>query len=528
MSLTSRLRPPRLRTVLLASNLAVLALPVGGLWGLRLYESALVRQTESELVAQAATLASIMRATMGITAPSTMPAMQIARRRGLDLATDTVEPSEPDDAPGPPPEPAAAAAGRLLAPVLRDAQPVTLASLRITDANGTVVATTGADAGRSLRAWPEVNSVLAGVPLVSTLRRRTPAKDVPGSVTRTAGVRVFVAMPVTDDAGRAVGAVLLSRTPNTLGAAIAGKWRELTGLAVLLLAGGAALAALVSRLVTRPLATVVAQAERVAAGGRLTPLRHRGTQEVAALFDALARMARTLDGRATYIQGFAAGVSHEFKTPMAAIRAAAELLDEHAATLSANERRHLVALVTDGVARLELLVRRLLELARADVMRTGLDATPAAAAPVLARVAARFQARGLDVSVTGAEGTVRLPPDALDAMLTTLMENAAVHAPGAPVRIGSAASAGTVTLHVSDDGPGIPPEHRARVFEPFFTTARARGGTGLGLPIVRAMAEGAGGSAALCAEGPGTAFTVTLPAAGPTAAPTAAPAAGPG
>jgi len=70
---------------------------------------------------------------------------------------------------------------------------------------------------------------------------------------------------------------------------------------------------------------------------------------------------------------------------------------------------------------------------------------------------------------------------------------------------------GRTCIEVQDDGPGISAANAARVFEPFFTTARAQGGTGLGLPIVRAIARGAGGDVALVAHERGAGFRVELP-----------------
>ncbi len=515
------MRPPRLRTVLLLSNLAVLALPVAGLWALRLYESALIRQTESELVAQAAVLAGILREQLrAAPAPEPPPgpviptaaALDLARRPGLDLATDPVLPPQPEETEGSPADPALAKLGQALTPVLRDAQAVTLASLRITDAAGTIVATTGDDGGRSLAGWAEVARVLGGETLAAGMHRRDPVQSVPGGISRTAGLRVFVALPADDGAGRLVGAVVLSRTPNTLGGAIWGKRWPLAGLALLLLGGGALLAAGISRLVTRPLGEVVAQARAVASGGSMAALARPGTREVAMLSDALARMAATLEQRAGYVSGFAASVSHEFKTPMAAIRGAAELLEEHADGLSTAERLQLSRMVVDGVARLDRLVGRLLDLARADMMRAAPRADAGVAvAPVLHRVAARFAAEGVAVQVGHAPGTAWIGEDALDAVMGALVENAARHAPGAAVRLTARAEHGRVRIVVADDGPGIPPAHHTLAFEPFFTTARERGGTGLGLPIVRALLAGVGGTAELLPGAGGAALLVDLP-----------------
>jgi signal transduction histidine kinase len=350
--------------------------------------------------------------------------------------------------------------------------------------------------------------VLAGEPIVSAMHRRDPAQPVPGGISRTSGVRVFVALPVAAPDGAVTGAVVLSRTPNSLVDTVSGKRYELSVLFLLLIAGGAALAAGIRGWSHELWRWLWPRLRR----SRVPMPDHAGTREVAELSDAIASMARTLQTRADYIRSFAASVSHEFKTPMAAIKAAAELLDDHGETISSEERRHLTALVTDGVARLERLVRRLVELARADMMRGGNGGqSVAAVAPVLERVAARFREGGMTVTITGQAGSVGLPEDALDAMLTSILENAAAHAPGAAVQIAMETVDGQARITVKDDGPGIPPSHRERAFEPFFTTARASGGTGLGLPIVRSIASSIGGSVVLAPVTAGAAFVICLP-----------------
>ena len=133
-------RRPRLRTILFAVNLVILALPLGGVTVLRLYESALVRQTESELVGQAAILAAAYRAALararpavtraadnGVpAAPEWLPPEERWQPRAatLDLALDTVRP-RPPAAPesAPPADPAAVAAGRELMAVTIPSSP---------------------------------------------------------------------------------------------------------------------------------------------------------------------------------------------------------------------------------------------------------------------------------------------------------------------------------------------------------------------------------------------------------------------
>lgn len=507
---------------MLASNLAVLALPVTGLWALRLYESALIRQTESELVSQAVVWAAAFRQELRRTEPGAAPpslavpgslsptALSLLRLPGLDLADDPVLPPPPDPVPAPhPPDARAATIGQALLPMVQEAQATTLSALRLTDARGVVVASTGPDIGASLAAWEEVARVLAGAPIATAMRHREPVKASAGSLSRTTGLRVFVALPVEDARGLA-GVVVLSRTPRNLWPAIWGKRAPLAGLAVVLLGVGALLAAGLSRLVTRPLATVVAQAEQVARGGQAFALQNPGTQEVATLSAALIRMATMLDRRARYIVAFAASVSHEFKTPLAGLRGAAELLED-ADTLQPDERARLLAIVAGATARLDQLVGRMLDLARADMMRPPAKAaTPIGA--VVAKLLPAYRARGLTILTEIGDETVALPPDALEAMLSNLLDNAETYAGAtATVVIAAQRERDLICITLSDDGSGISQANANRIFDPFFTTARETGGTGLGLSIVRAIAVGAGGTVELVPRTRGAQFCIQVP-----------------
>jgi signal transduction histidine kinase len=517
---------PRLRTVLLLVNVVIVVLPLAGLWFLRRYESALIRQTESELLAQAAVVAAAFKAEReqliagGATpeAPASLQAALpiVARERppiaSLDLADDPVLPPAHDPAPGAPPaSPLAAATGAALTPVLRDVQPVTLAALRIVDFRGVIVATTGEDSGMSLAGQDEIDRALKGEPVSLMRWRDRPARIAPTGLSRGGDLRVFVAMPVI--AGdRVVAAVVLSRTPRSLGQTIYGKRFPLLALAVLLLGVISLLAIVASRLITKPLRHVVAEAQRVAAGapGAVAAVTGPAVREVGELTEAVARMAATLERRADYIRSFAAHVSHEFKTPLAGAKGALELLDDHQATLSDDDRRRLLNVVGQSLERLERLVRRLLDLARADMMRPG--GASVAIAPVLERLAERYAARGLPVSVRGGAEGVTLPEDALEVVLTCLLDNVLDHAgAGTAVTIESAAAEGGVVLRLADNGRGIAPADAARIFEPFFTTARETGGTGLGLSIARAIVTGAGGTIALVPTGSGAHFRIVLP-----------------
>lgn len=522
MRLTPR-RPPRLWTLLLLSNLAVLALPLTGLWALRLYESALVRQTEAELVAQGGVLAAAfqeaLRREMQGAADDAPPAAghldpDRAPHQGLDLARDPVLPPLPAALPAATPAAAnAVAAGHALAPVLRGAQAVTLAALRLTDARGVVVASTGGDLGASLAAWPEVTAVLAGAPVATTMHRRELVGPLLGGLSRTVGLRVFVVLPVADPGrtGQVAGTVVVSRSAKTLEDAARGKLGALAVLAAVLLTAGTLLALAMSAIISRPLRRIVRDAQLVAAGGTPGPDARHGTREVADLSAALTRMAAILDRRARYIAAFAASVAHEFKTPLASLRGAAELLEDEAPAAPPAERQRLLRIVADSTARLDLLVSRMLALARADMTRPD-PAVRTELAPILASLAARYRDRGLDVALAGAPVSVCLPADAVDAVLVSLLDNALAHAGNSPrVTLTTSHAAGLARIDVQDTGPGISPANQARAFDPFFTTARAAGGTGLGLAIARAIVTGAGGSLAIVPASTGAHLLLCLP-----------------
>jgi signal transduction histidine kinase len=510
-------RKPRILAVLLLVNLALLALPLGGLWMLRLYESALVRQTETELISQAAIIAAAQRAAWlreaGQRAEPQVPDWA-PRFASLDLARDLILPPPPDAAPPEgPADTLARAAGATLMPVLAEAQRITLAAMRVTDQAGVVVASTGSETGLSLRGLEEVAAALAGQPAARVRARREPVSAAAGPISRAAPFRVFVALPV--QAGdRVIGAVLLSRTPSSLRQALHGKRWELAALSLAMLAVAGGLAGFVAYTVSRPIRAVADQARAVAAGARVEVRRVRrsAVREADELAAAIGAMADTLERRAAYISDFAAAVSHEFKTPLAALRGALELLQDHGPGMTAQERATFLAQCMQDVQRLDRLVTRLLDLARAETPQPH-DAGRAVIGEAFHAAAAPAIAAGLDIAFDGAPGTeVAIAPEALRSILAILFDNVRQHAgPGARCRVDSSQDGDTLRLRVSDTGAGISGANARRVFDRFFTTAREAGGTGLGLAIARGLAQASGGALDLVPGTPGATFDLRLP-----------------
>lgn len=510
---------PRLATVVVAILIMVMALPLVGLFFFRLYENQLIRQTEAELIAQGAALAAIYAQEVrdaGIAIEKLGAAVPAERDNpdspyrpiepSLDLASDRVLPTRPA-ATAATVDPAFAAIGARLSGILAETQKTTLAGFRLLDPKGVVIAGRE-EIGLSLGAVAEVRAALAGR-YASALRQRISDEPPPSlySVSRGTRVRVFVAMPVAVD-GKVAGVVYLSRTPNNIVKHLYGE-RGKVGLAAIAILGGTLLIGLVFlRTVSRPIYALMERTKRIAAGDReaIRPLDHHGTREMAALSDAFLDMAEKLHARSDSIQTFATHVSHELKSPLTAIQGAAELLRDSGSAMDEAERRRFSNNIVTDAGRLNLLVRRLLDLARAENLAPSGESTSLSAALALLPAEAR-----LAVRVEGG-GDIRLRMSAENAaiVLANLIDNSARH--GATlVSITAASADGKATILVSDDGAGISPSNRGRIFEPFFTTRRDAGGTGMGLGIVLALLKAHDGTIRLVDSERGTRFEIILP-----------------
>lgn len=512
---------PRLATIVVAILIMVMALPLVGLFFFRLYENQLIRQTEAELIAQGAALGAIYAQEvrdagvaiekLGAAVPADSATDPDSRYRPieprLDLASDYVLPARPPAITATAPDPAVAAIGARLSGILAETQKTTLAGFRLLDPKGVVIAGRE-EIGLSLGAVEEVRQALAGR-YASALRQRISDEPPPSlySVSRGTRVRVFVAMPVAVDS-KVAGVVYLSRTPNNIVKHLYGE-RGKVGLAAIAILGGTLLIGLVFlRTVSRPIYALMERTKRIAAGDRdaIRPLDHHGTREMAALSDAFLDMAEKLHARSDSIQTFATHVSHELKSPLTAIQGAAELLRDSGSAMDEGERRRFSNNIVTDAERLNLLVRRLLDLARAENLAPGGESTSVGAALALLPAADRLAVR----VEGGGDSRLRMSAENAAIVLANLIDNSARH--GATlVSITAASAGGKATILVSDDGAGISPSNRGRIFEPFFTTRRDAGGTGMGLGIVLALLKAHDGTIRLVDSERGTRFEIILP-----------------
>ena len=518
---------PRLRTVLLIVNLAVLVLPLGSIFFFRIYENQLVQETERELISQGAVIAAVFE--RGIVAREPGYAGYGARLAGplpekvegrytpvepeLDLAEQETLPPRPD---GRRPEATADSAardvGRSMSRILSSAQRTTLAGMRVLDFNGIVVAG-GAEIGQSFAHIEEVRKALAGR-YASVIRQRISDSPPPSiaSISRGTGIRIFVALPIIYN-DRLWGVAYLSRTPkNVLKHLYAEREKViLAGFTILVLTF--LLALLTSSTISWPINRLIERTRRISAGDpeAMRPLNNPGTREMALLARSFSDMALSLHERSEYIRDFATHVSHEFKTPLTSIQGAAELLREHVDEMSEAERTRFLQNISADTDRLQRLVSRLLELARADSLKPSDETFEVADA--LERLQTKHADPAFEIVVERtASGTARMSEDTFYVVLSNLLKNARQHN-ARKVRIEAKRNGRALDIAVADDGDGISAANRPKIFTPFFTTKREHGGTGLGLGIAKSLLEAHQGSIRLADSKAGAKFVLRLPLA---------------
>jgi two-component system OmpR family sensor kinase len=238
--------------------------------------------------------------------------------------------------------------------------------------------------------------------------------------------------------------------------------------------------------------------------------------------DELRRLGETLNGMLGRLEAalerertFVDDASHELRTPLALHKTELELALRYAK--SPEEMRAAIASAIVEVDRLSGLAEDLLVLARSQQGKLALHLRRVRVADLLADVRERFAARidesGRKLIVEPANGLmVDADPVRLEQALTNLIENAIEHGAG-EIILSTAESNGEFEIHVSDRGPGFPPEFLDRAFERFTRAdaARGGGGTGLGLAIVEAIARAHRGSAHAANREAGADVWINLP-----------------
>jgi signal transduction histidine kinase len=357
------------------------------------------------------------------------------------------------------------------------------------------------EAGRSI-AGTGAGSAVPAAAVAAALRRTAPA-------TYPAGNRLLVLAPVlNDDGGNPVGVVALSRSTAALDHQIAVLWASIAVVAVAGLVAAGLIAAGLARWVSRPLSVLEHAAQQLGDGALDTRAQSdagpREVRRLAANFNTMAGRLETLvDGH----QVMMADVSHQLRTPLAALRLRLDVLAQDCDDPVAVE----LAGAQEEIARLSRMVDGLLAVARAE--HTVAEPVTVRLDMVIKDRAAAWRPAAEEREVTiRAAGPgplrARLGEGHLEQILDNLLANAVDAVPaGGTVTITAALTGNDPVIVVADDGPGMSQQQQRAAFRRF--TSTTAGGAGLGLAIVHRLVTSNGGSAEL-SDTPGGGLTVTL------------------
>ncbi|MEM1428893.1 MAG: HAMP domain-containing sensor histidine kinase [Pseudomonadota bacterium] len=262
----------------------------------------------------------------------------------------------------------------------------------------------------------------------------------------------------------------------------------------------AILGLLLIRLLLRPVRALshYASDARGGAGRNTPPPDHFGTRELGTMAEAVIAMAEAFRTREATIRSYSDHVTHELKSPVTAVAAAAELLQDRA---QPGPDRVLVDQIADAAHQMNAQLDALRQVARAREADYRGKTTLAGVLPGLHR---RFDA--LEIDAAHAQAELPLSADGMRIVLDHLLANA--RAAGASRVDLRADPAGR--LVVADNGPGVPESEQGHIFEPLYTTRRETGGTGMGLAIVRNVLAAHGAFIALRPSTTGAAFEITF------------------
>lgn len=515
---------PSLSMVVISMLIFILSLPITGIWLFRFYDSQLVRETEQELIVQAAFIEAIVVEQLDKSAFDTSKLdLKITKNEfikgrkqskyleaQLDLTTADVLP--PREAPRPvdsKPDFRYLKLGELLDPILERAQKTTLAGFRVLDYNGTIIAGRS-HVGESLAHVFEVKEALSGN-YASVIRQRISKSPKPPiyTISRGTGIRVFVALPVIFK-DRVAGVVYLSRTPSHfLRELYDQKWKIALAVTFMLLIT-CVIAYVFVRTIKGPIEALNERTNRISNGDKtaLEPLSHHGTRELASLSEGLLSMSKKLHDRSDYINTFASHVSHELKSPLTSIQGATELLRDSSEQMSDQERNKFLTNIMGDTVRLTNLLERLRDLAEAD--NSNHEGT-CDLAEELNSIQQNFSQLAFKISIPE-NCTVKLTEENMDIIISNLLANSKEHG-AKEIEISAKILNKAVHIKIHDNGEGISELNRDKIFQLFFTTKREKGGTGMGLGIIQSLLNSHGGSIQHLPTKAGTCFEVIVPKA---------------
>ncbi|MGW8390099.1 two-component system sensor histidine kinase CreC [Pseudoduganella sp. HUAS MS19] len=366
--------------------------------------------------------------------------------------------------------------------------------ITITDAQGIVrFDSAGKAVGKDYSRWNDVYLTLRG----QYGARMT--SEVPRDYS---SLGMYVAAPVRDG-DRTIGVLTISKPISSVQGFIERSQRKILKWGIVLLG----LSLLIGVAITWRMASTVNKlmvfVEDVQAG-RKAVMPKLGSSEISTLGHALEAMRAKLEGK-DYVETLMHTLTHELKSPIAAIQATAELLEED---MPPEQRRQFLSTIQAQNARQRDLIDKLLALVRVEKQQRIDDAAPLDIAGLLQDVAGDFQGR---LAACSLQLDIDAPPQLqllgdrllLRQALGNLLDNAISFAPrGSRITMSARGEGGMLEIVVADNGPGIPGYALERVFERFYSLPRpdAPKSTGLGLPFVREVVTLHGGTAQVVNE----------------------------
>jgi two-component system sensor histidine kinase CreC len=362
----------------------------------------------------------------------------------------------------------------------------------ITDASGRVIFdSTGSDLGADFSRWNDVLLTLQG-----RYGTRT-SNDLPSDYSQSV---MYVAAPIIFK-GDTVGVVSVGKPTGNVNLFVEQSKRKVKIGGFVIFSVVVLATLLVSALVTRPIERLMTYVQTVGSGRR-TSLPQLADDEIGELGQAFEEMRVALEGK-QYVENYVQTLTHEMKSPLAAIQGATELLGEE---MPAERRSRFLANIESETGRLQQLIEKLLLLTSIENRRE-LQKVEEISLPTLVRQsAASFvllcQARDVTLEIEGEPETpIRCEICLIEHAVANLLQNAIEFSPrGGVVKVAVMREGNAVLLTVTDQGPGIPEYGLPRVFERFYSLKRPDTGkksTGLGLSLVRETMLLHGGNATL-------------------------------
>ncbi|ARN23319.1 two-component system sensor histidine kinase CreC [Piscinibacter gummiphilus] len=357
----------------------------------------------------------------------------------------------------------------------------------VTDRDGRVVFDSlGRETGKDHSQWRDVRLALQG----EYGARSTP--DIAGDHRTTV---MYVAAPIRVN-DRIIGVVSVGKPVQSFGQFVEAARRKTVLVGVTSAAAVLLLAVIVSLWLVRPFG-VIADYVRYVRSQRSFSLPRLGRRALGAIGAAYDEMRDALAGH-SYVADYVQTLTHEVKSPLSAIRGAAELLQE---PMPDADRARFAGNIAREALRIQELVDRMMELTALE-SRRGLDTVaPVALGPMLRDLAAAARHAGaprgvtVDLDVPPEEDVPSVEGDAflLQRAVANLLSNAVDFSPnGGTVTLAVKRARHTVAITVRDRGPGVPQYAEGKVFEKFYSLARPgtqKKSTGLGLPFVKEIAE---------------------------------------